>query len=220
MIKDLREILDEGDGQVLRDYFTGGFDLRDLTKDTKANEDGPIRPGDDAQDFSDEDSLADDEGEPEKRPLNKPEAKERQVKRDEEEDPMSVDLFGPDISSVPSGQQFGADTLIALLGRDGNEEHGLVWSDEHHDGMFDDLSPAAHRVRSDEEMEESPVRERFEELQEAKKSALELVKEWFPEYSRNEILRFTEVFGAKPVELNRPQAKVPRGVLSMNLFLM
>src|SRR5437773_399943 len=69
--KDLREILDEGDGQVLRDYFAGGFDLGDLTKGTKTNGgDGPIIPGDDAHDFSDEDSLADDEGDGDVRAQN------------------------------------------------------------------------------------------------------------------------------------------------------
>jgi hypothetical protein len=211
-IQDLREIIDEGDNQVLRDYFTGGFDLGDLTRGTKTNGDGPILPGDDARDFSDEDSLAEDEGDGEGHEEDDMEAlmREGQLLVEEEEDRMSVDLFG-DMSSQPGGQRFGADTLIALLGRDTNEEYGLPWSDEHHDGIFDELSPKDMGVHSDEEVEQVNLAESPEALQEPKKSAAELVKEWFPHFSPNEILRFTEVFGSQKAELNRPLAKVPRG---------
>ena len=138
---------------------------------------------------------------------------EGQVKPDEEdeEDGMSVDLFGPDMSSQPVGQHFGADTLIALLGgRDTNEEHGLPWPDEHHDGIFDDLSPTGNRARQDDEVK-TPESEMVEQLKEPTRSAAELVKEWFPHFSPDEILNFTEIFGAKTAELNRPLAKVPRG---------
>jgi len=219
MRKDLREILDDGDGQVLRDYFTGGFDLRDLTRDTKTNGDGPILPGDDARDFSDEDSLADDEGDMGNQGGEAMDTliQETQTTAEDEEDPMSEDLFGPDMSSHPVGQHFGADTLIALLGRDETEEHGLPWSDEPQEGIFDQVSPTAIRAQSDEEMLESPGPEKAEH-QEVKVSAVELVKEWFPDYSQTEILRFTEIFGAKPAELNRPQIKAPRGILSITLF--
>jgi hypothetical protein len=139
---------------------------------------------------------------------------------DEEEDRMSVDLFGPDMSSQPSGQQFGAATLIALLGRDTNEEHGLPWSDEHQDGIFDDLSPKDVRDHSDDEMEQPEEVDLPETLQEHKISGAELVKEWFPHFSPNEILRFTEVFGSQKAELNRPLAKVPRGAFQCLLFLI
>src|SRR5271154_7176178 len=154
--QDLREILDEADSQVLRDYFTGGFDIGDLTKGTKTNGDGPILPGDDARDFSDEDSLAEDEGEGENMEEDDVDVimQEGQVKQDDDEDRMSVDLFGPDMSSQTAGQHFGADTLIALLGgRDTNEEDGLPWSDEQHDGMFDDLSPTGNRAQPEEQVE-------------------------------------------------------------------
>lgn len=137
---------------------------------------------------------------------------EGRAKHDDDEDRMSVDLFGPDMSSQPIGQHFGADTLIALLGRDTNDENGLPWSDEQHDGMFDDLSPSTARVQPDEEMESSPEREILEEPQEPKRSATELIKEWFPQFSPNEVLRFTELFGSKRAELNRPLSKVPRGI--------
>lgn len=212
--QDLREIIDEGDNQVLRDYFTGGFDLGDLTRGTKANGDGPILPGDDARDFSDEDSLAEDEGDGGAPEEDDMEAlmREGQPVAEDEEDRMSVDLFGPDMSSQPTGQRFGADTLIALLGRDTNEEHGLPWSDEHHDGIFYELSPKDMGDHSDEEMEQADLVESPETLQEPKKSAAELVKEWFPHFSPNEILRFTEVFGSQKAELNRPLAKIPRGI--------
>jgi hypothetical protein len=143
---------------------------------------------------------------------------EGRVKHDDDEDRMSVDLFGPDMSSQPIGQHFGADTLIALLGRDTNDENGLPWSDEQHDGMFDDLSPSAARVQPDEEMESSPEREMLEEPQELKRSAVELIKEWFPQFSPNEVLRFTELFGSKRAELNRPLSKVPRGI-SFQMFI-
>ena len=213
--QDLREILDEGDGQVLRDYFSGGFDLGDLAKGTKTNGDGPILPGHDAHDFSDEDSLAEDEGDGHMQVEDDIEVlmQEGQVKHDDDEDRMSVDLFGPDMSSQPAGQHFGADTLIALLGRDTSDENALLWSDEQHDGMFDDLSPAASRLQPDEEMGISPEQKIFEEPHELKRSAAELIKEWFPQFSANEVLRFTELFGSKPAELNRPLSKVPRGIL-------
>ena len=202
---------------MLRDYFTGGFDVSDLTKGTKTNGDGPILPGDDARDFSDEDSLADDEGDAEER-MEEDDIQilmqEGQMKPEEEddEDRMSVDLFGPDMSSQAAGQHFGADTLIALLGgRDTNEENGLPWSDEPHDGMFDDLSPTGNRAQPEEEVE-TPESEMVEEHKEPTRSAAELIKEWFPQFSPNEILKFTEIFGAKPAELNQPLAKVPRGI--------
>ena len=192
--------------------------MSDLAKGTKTNGDGPILPGDDARDFSDEESLADDEGDVEER-MEEVDLQvliqEGQVKseEEEEEDRMSVDLFGPDISSQPAGQHFGADTLIALLGgRDANEENGLPWSDENHDGMFDDMSPTGNRVQQEEEVE-TPEPEMVEEPKEPTRSAAELVKEWFPQFSPKEILDFTEIFGSKPAELNRPLGKVPRGVL-------
>lgn len=210
---------------MLRDYFSGGFDVSDLAKGTKTNGDGPILPGDDARDFSDEDSLADDEGDVEER-MEEVDIQiliqEGQVKpeEEEEEDRMSVDLFGPDMSSQPAGQHFGADTLIALLGgRDTNEENGLPWSDEQHDGMFDDLSPTGNRVHHDEEVE-TPESEMVEETTEPTRSAAELVKEWFPQFSPNEILNFTEIFGAKPAELNRPLAKIPRGTKLCRTYLI
>ena len=211
--QDLREILDEGDGQVLRDDFSGDFDLGDLTKGTKANGDGPILPGDDAHDFSDEDSLAEDEGDAHMPMEDDIEVlmQEGQVKHDEDEDRMSVDLFGPDMSSQPTGQHFGADTLIALLGRDTADENGLPWSDGQHDSMFDDLSPTATRGQPDEEMGDSHEHEIFGETQEPKRSTAELIKDWFPQFSPNEVLRFTELFRSKPAELNRPLSKVPRG---------
>jgi hypothetical protein len=216
-VQDLREIIDEGDNQVLRDYFTGGFDLGDLTRGTKANGDGPILPGDDARDFSDEESLAEDEGDRDGHEEDDMEVLMREgqlvVEEEEEEDRMSMDLFGPEMSSQPSGQRFGADTLIALLGQDTGEEHGLPWSDEHHDGIFDDLSPKDMGDHSeDDEMVQADLVESPETLQEPKKSAAELVKEWFPHFSPNEILRFTEVFGSQKAELNRPLTKIPRGI--------
>ena len=187
-----------------------------MTKGTKTNGDGPILPGDDARDFSDEDSLAEDEGDPDIQLDDDMDVimQEGQVNQDDDEDRMSMDLFGPDMSSQPVGQHFGADTLIALLGRDTNDENGLPWPDEH-DGMFDDLSPAATRVQPDEEMKGTPEQETFEEPQEAKRSAADLIKEWFPQFSPNEVLRFTELFGSKPAELNRPLSKVPRGMISI-----
>jgi hypothetical protein len=213
--QDLREMLDEGDGSVLRDYFSGGFDIEDLTKGIKTNGDGPILPGDDARDFSDEDSLAEDEGEGENMEEDDIDViiQEGQVKQDDDEDRMSVDLFGPDMSQT-TGQHFGADTLIALLGRDTNDENGLPWSDEQHDGIFDNLSPTATRVQPDEDMGNTPEREIFQEPQEPKRSNAELIKEWFPQFSPHEVLRFTELFGSKPAELNRPLSKVPRGIIS------
>ena len=215
--QDLREILDEGDGQVLRDYFSGGFDIGDLTKGTKTNGDGPILPGDDAHDFSDEDSLAEDEGDAEDEVEDDMDAimQEGLVKQDDDEDRMSVDLFGPDMSSQPAAQHFGADTLIALLGHDTNDENGLPWSNEEHDGIFDDLSPTTTRVQPDVEMESPPEQKLVQEPQEPKPSAAELIKEWFPHFSPNEVLRFTELFGSKPAELNRPLSKVPRGIISI-----
>ena len=138
--------------------------------------------------------------------------REGQPIAEDDEDRMSVDLFGPDMSSQTGGQQFGAATLIALLGRDTNEEHGLPWSDEHQDGIFDDLSPKDVRDHSDEEMEQPEEIEMPDIPQEPQISAAELVKEWFPHFSPNEILRFTEVFGSQKAELNRPLAKVPRGI--------
>jgi hypothetical protein len=145
---------------------------------------------------------------------------EGQLKHDDDEDRMSMDLFGPDMSSQPTGQYFGADNVIALFGRDTNDENGLPWSDDQHDGIFGDLSPSAGRVQPDEEMESSPERETFEEPQEAKRSAAELIKEWFPQFSPNEVLRFTELFGSKPAELNRPLSKVPRGNFFLNVCLI
>lgn len=181
-------------------------------------------PEDDARDFSDEDSLAEDEGDGEGAEEDDMEALMREghtlaaEEEEEEEDRMSVDLFGPDMSSHPGGQQFGASSLIALLGGGTNEEHGLPWSDEHQDGIFDDLSPKDMRGHSDEEMEQHEELELPEPVQEPKISAAELVKEWFPHFSRNEILRFTEVFGSQKAELNRPLAKVPRGTLEFRVF--
>ena len=191
---------------MLRDYFSGGFDLNELTKGTKGDEDGHIIPADDAQDYSDEESLADDEGDQENRGEDDLETliQEGQVRPEDEEDRMSVDLFGPDISShQPAGQSFGADALIALLG------HDVI--DDQNEAMFDDLSPAANREQLDEEMESVSEEGAPEKLEEQKISNSKLVKEWFPEFSPNEILRFTEIFKSKPAELNRPVAKVPRG---------
>jgi len=214
--QDLREILEEGDSQVLRDYFAGGFDLRDLTQGTKTSKDGPIVPADDARDYSDEESLADDEGDMGDQAEDDMEElmREGQVKPEEEaeEDGMSVDLFGPDVSAQPPGQHFGADNFIALLGRDTNEENGLPW-DEQAEDMFGDLSPGIPRELQEEEMERTPEPEPLEE-KEPKKTAKELVKDWFPQFDPNEIPRFTEIFGTKPVELNRPVTKVPRGSCS------
>jgi hypothetical protein len=201
---------------VIRDYFTGGFDLGDLTKGTKTNGDGPILPGDDAQDFSDEDSLAEDEGDADNQFEEDIEAlmREGEVKPDDDEDRMSVDLFGPDMSSQPSGQQFGADNLIALLGPDPHEEHSFHWSDEQHDGMFDELSPKDVREQqSDEEMDDVQDMDTQESPKETKISSAELVKEWFPQFSTNQVLRFTELFGAQKAELSRPPLpKLPRGM--------
>ena len=199
---------------MLKDYFSGGFDLRDLTKDAKTNGgDGPIVPGDDAQDFSDEDSLAEDEGETGDPAVQDEDMgmlmQEGLVKQDEE-DPMSVDLFGPEMSSQPAGQQFGADTLIALLGRDAGDEHGLPWSDDHPDGMFDELSPQEGRLHSPEDLQEPQHIEVTPEPEEPRKPAAELVKEWFPEFNRDEVPRFTEIFGTHKAELTRPVAKVPK----------
>jgi hypothetical protein len=83
--------------------------------------------------------------------------------------------------------------------------------------MFDDLSPpAVTRVQQDEEMEErSPEQEILEEPRELKPSAADLIKEWFPHFSPNEVLRFTQLFGSKPAELSRPLSKVPRGIVSV-----
>jgi hypothetical protein len=200
---------------VIRDYFTGGFDLGDLAKGSKGIGDGPILPGDDAQDFSDEDSLAEDEGDAVNQFEEDIEAlmREGEVKPDDDEDRMSVDLFGPDMSSQPSGQQFGADNLIALLGRDPHEEHSFHWSDEHHDGIFDELSPKDVREQSYEEMDDVQETHRQESPQEAKISSAELVKEWFPQFSTNQVLRFTELFGPQKAELSRPPLpKPPRGM--------
>ena len=197
--------------------------MGDLAASNKTNGDGPILPGDDAQDFSDEDSLAEDEGDAENQFEEDIEAllREGEVKPDDEEDRMSVDLFGPDMSSQPSGQQFGADNLIALFGRDTHEDNSFPWSDEHHDGMFDELSPKDVRGQSDEEMEDVQEEDSEEILQEAKRSAAELVKEWFPQFSQNQVLRFTELFGAQRAELSRPPlAKPPRGmILSLSILL-
>jgi hypothetical protein len=184
-----------------------------LNKGTKTNGDGPIVPGDDAQDFSDEDSLAEDEGDVEGEGEEDIDAlmQEGQVKPDDEDD-MSMDLFGPEMSSQPTAQHFGADTFIALLGHENDDTHGLQWSDGlgQHDGMFDDLSPKDTGARSEDEMDvEEDI---FGDTPEPKKSAAELVREWFPQFIQNEIPRFTELFGSKQAELSRPLAKVPRGV--------
>jgi hypothetical protein len=185
-----------------------------LTKGAKTNGDGPILPGDDARDFSDEESLAEDEGDVEVHDEDDIEVlmQEGQVKAEEEDDRMSVDLFGPDMSSQPAGQHFGADALIALLGRDMNDENNLPWPDEQHKGMFDDLSPPATRTQVDEDMDITSRIDMSEVAREQKISSIELVKEWFPQYSPREILRFTELFGSKPAELNRPLTKTPRGM--------
>ena len=218
MYQDLREILEEGgDGSVLRDYFAGGFDLDDLTKGTsKQGADGPIVPGADARDFSDTDSLAEDEGEEgdgEEVDMNEL-VEEAQVKDEDEEDRMSIDLFGPEMSSQLPGQPFGAETLIALLGgRDGNEEHGLTWSDEQHDGIFDDLSPEVVGQRLDEDISDVASEKPVEDPQEAKRDPVDVVREWFPTFTKEEILQFTDIFGSKPAELNRPVTKPPRGTI-------
>ena len=220
-IQDLRELLEEGDGQVLRDYFAGGFDLGDLTKSSKTNGDGPILPGDDARDFSDEESLAEDEGDGENHAAEDEDIdelmREGMVKEEEDDDRMSVDLFGPDMSSQPAGQHFGADALISLLQNDSHAETGLRWSDEHQDAIFDELhlSPrTATRPKPQAEAPSSPEEAMIEEQLVPQRSAAELVKEWFPQFSPDEVLRMTEVFGAKPAELNRPLSKVPRGMPS------
>lgn len=207
--QDLREILDEGDSRVLQDYFSGGFDLGELNKGPKTNGDGPIVPDDDAQDFSDEESLAEDEGDVGGAGEEDIDVllAEGQVKQDVDDE---MDLFGPEMSSQPAGQHFGADTFIALLGPSNDDAHGLQWSDEQHDGMFDDQSPKDTGVRSDDEMD---VQEDiFGETPEPRKSAAELVKDWFPQFDPNEIPNFTEIFGSKQAELSRPLAKVPRGM--------
>lgn len=215
--------MEDGDGQVLRDYFAGGFDIGDLTTGAKTNGDGPILPGDDAQDFSDEDSLADDEGDVDNHAQDEDMDElmhEGAVKNEDEEDDddrMSVDLFGPDMSSQAGGQHFGADTLIALLGNDAQDDTGLVWSDEHQDGIFEELrlSPrATTRPKPQIEVPSSREEDMIDEPLEPQRSAAELIKEWFPQFSPNEVLRMTEVFGSKPAELSRPLSKVPRGILA------
>jgi hypothetical protein len=185
-----------------------------LKKGTKTNGDGPIVPGDDAHDFSDEDSLAEDEGEAEGDGEDDIDAliREGQVKPDDDDDRMSMDLFGPDMSSQTAGQHFGADTFIALLGPGNDDTQGMQWSDglDQHDAMFDDLSPKDTGARSDDEMD---VQEDiFGDAPEPKKSAAELVQEWFPQFNPHEIPRLTEIFGAKQAELSRPLAKVPRSM--------
>jgi len=137
------------------------------------------------------------------------------VKEGEDDDRMSVDLFGPDMSSQLTGQHFGADALISLLGNDSPEEAGLPWSDEHQDAIFDEvrLSPrTTARPKPQEQMPSSPLEDMIEEPLVPQRSTAELVKEWFPHFSPDEVLRMTEVFGSKPAELNRPLSKVPRGM--------
>lgn len=209
----------------MKDYFGGGFDLGDLTKEAKTNGDGPILPGEDAQDFSEEESLADDEGETGNQEAGEDIVadimQEGKVKEDEE-DRMSVDLFGPEMSSQPIGQHFGADNLIALLGRDGgDEQQGFLWSDERHDGIFEELSPQEIRAPTPEEaeVEEEEMMELTPEPQEPKRPAAELVKEWFPEFSAGEIPRFTEIFGTHWAELSKPVAKTPKGTKTLKKVL-
>jgi hypothetical protein len=183
-----------------------------LNKRTKANGDGPIVPGDDAQDFSDEDSLAEDEGD-EGVGDDDIDAlmQEGQVKPDDDEEQMSMDLFGPEMSSQPAGQQFGADTFIALLGHGNEDPQGIQWSDEPHDGMFDELSPRDNGMPSEDEMDVQE--DMFGDVPEPKKSSAELVREWFPQFNPDEIPRFTEIFGSKQAELSRPLAtRTPRGM--------
>jgi hypothetical protein len=134
---------------------------------------------------------------------------------EDDDDRMSVDLFGPDLSSQAGGQHFGADTLIALLGNDAQDDTGLVWSDEHQDGIFEELrlSPrTTTRQKPLGEVPSSPEEDMIEEPLVPQRSAAELIKEWFPQFSPNEVLRMTEVFGSKPAELSRPLSKVPRGI--------
>jgi hypothetical protein len=190
--------------------------LSDLTKEAKkTNGDGPILPGEDAQDFSDEDSLAEDEGETRDQGAGEDmeEVMHEAKAKEDEEDRMSMDLFGPEMSSQPPSQHFGADTLIALLGRDGaDDQHSLTWADEHQDGIFEDFSPEEARVPSPQEAEEEQEVEMTPEPAAPKKSAAELVKEWFPEFSRGEVPRFTEIFGTRRAQLSTPVAKVPKGM--------
>lgn len=144
---------------------------------------------------------------------------EGMVKQDEEEDPMSVDLFGPEMSSQPTGQHFGAENVIALLGGGASDDqHGLPWSDEPHDGIFEEFSPRDVRVQSPDELEQQEEMEISLESPEPRKSSAELVKEWFPNFSPDEIPRFTEIFGTQKAELTRPVFKTPKGTLLSALF--
>jgi hypothetical protein len=179
-------------------------------------------PGDDAQDFSDEDSLADDEGDVQNLVQDVDDMDELELggavkdeDEDEDDDRMSVDLFGPDMSSQAGGQHFGADTLIALLGNDAQDDTGLVWSDEHQDGIFEELRMSPRittRPKPQGEVPSSPEEDMIDEPLVPQRSAAELIKEWFPQFSPNEVLRMTEVFCSKPAELSRPLSKVPRGI--------
>jgi hypothetical protein len=70
-------------------------------------------------------------------------------------------------------------------------------------------------------MEDVQEEDAEETLQEAKRSAAELVKEWFPQFSQNQVLRFTELFGAQRAELSRPPlAKPPRGMILLLSILL